>query len=383
MSKAVTFGSFLRPIVGLQCLYILLKINGLLSFNFYNYPPHTSPSFLWNLYSIVYTVFICIAFANSISEYVLVPLNEQLEAVTYTKASIYIVFTMIVVVSVEKSNFFYVYQYRNRKKLVKLINDGFELRQRICALCPDDTLLVNGSTKSIIMFKAKLFGGVIQLLICIFGNLAVKQQQYKLEWIYSHLVGTFISTSFFCSVFVLWQFYLILNRKLRRCMDDVKIEATSTLSSQMRMQRYCTLSDDIDRLANLYDRCLKFTAQVNGYFSAPLFLTISYAFAVILTQLFFIYGNLVQIVVNQPIDWCEIAKDFWFAVFYIMEVYFIIGVSNELINEGRLAGTMLYSSVRNIDDRLNRSVSKYSFTLYGLGHLWIILYDLLILFNIW
>lgn len=358
MSGATTFGTFFRPVVWLQCLHLMLKINGLLSFNFCNYPPHTTPSILWNLYSILYTVIICIAFVNSISEFVLVTMKEQLDAVVSTKASIYIVFVLIVVVSVEKSNFFYVYQIWNRKKLVKLINDGFELRQRICALCADDTLVVTGSTKSVIMFKAKLFGTVIQLLIIFLTNFIGKQNQYKLEWIYSHFVGMIISTSFFCSVFVVWQFYFILNRRLRRCMDDVKREATSKLSSQMRMQRYCVLSDDIDQLANLYDRCLFFTGQVNGYFSAPLFLTVAYAFAVILTQMFFIYGILAQIIVNQPAEWYWIAKYFWFAVFYIMEIYFIVGVSSELSNEGRLTGTMLYSSVLNIDDRLNRSVSK-------------------------
>lgn len=355
MSLTARFGSFFRPIVWLQCLYLLLKINGLLSFNFYIYPPHTSPSLLWNLYSIVYTLFICVAFVNSISEYILEPLNEQIEAAAFNKSTIYIVFIMIVVVSMEKSNFFFVYQYRNRKKLVKLINDGFELRQRICALCTDDSL-VTGSTKSKIMFKVKLFGTVFQLLIFFGCNLFVKQH-YKIEWMYSHLIGTIMSSSFFCSVFVIWQFYVILNRKLRLCMHNMKIEATSTLSSQMRMQRYCVLSDDIDRLANLYDRCLVFTGQVNGYFSAPLFLTVAYAFGVILSQLFFIYGNLAKMFVNQPVNWFEMAKDFWFAVYYIMEMYFIIGVSNELVNEGRVTGTMLHSSVRNIDDRLNRSVS--------------------------
>lgn len=355
MSEAVTFGSFCRPIVWLPCLCFLMKLNGLLPFNINIIPPHTTLSFLWNLYSIVYTVVICVAFVNSISEYVLVSLDEQLQTAD-TKASIYIVFTMIVVVSVEKSNFFYVYQYLNRKKLVKLIIEGFELRQHICSLCAVDTL-VAGSAKSLIMFKSKLFGTIVQLIICFLGNLVAKQEQYKLEWIYSHLVGTIISTSFFCSAFIVWQFYIILNRKLRLCMDDVRREASSSLSKKIRMQKFCELSDEIDRLAQLYDRCLVFNKQVNGYFSAPLFLTVSYAFAVILTQLFFMYGNLAQIMVNLPIDWIAMAKDFGFAVFYIMEMYFIVSVSNELIIEGRLTGTMLYSSVLNIDDRVNRSVS--------------------------
>lgn len=276
------------------------------------------------------------------------------ELVKIDKQTKYIVYVIILMLCAEKSNFIYILQYWNQNKLARLINEVFELHHHINIMCQDVEL----PDKCNIMHKAKIFSILLQVAILISVAFAFDTLNYNgLVLLYSHWTGALMSSTIFCGLFVVWQFYLTLNNKIGQCMAEVKAVTVSNQGQQMRMQRFCELSDEIDRLACLYARCSVFTEQMNKYFSVTLFVTIAYAFAIILAQLFFIYGTIVRLVTGIPSAMGEIYICGAVLLFYSIEIYFIVSVSSNVINNGRQPGMMLYSLGDDIDARLNRSVS--------------------------
>lgn len=351
-------GKIFNPIVLMQFLQYTLKWNGLLSFDISMRPPHATASRIWNIYSILFTLYISFELYNSISYYLkdnffvnIIPVDA--------KKTLHVVYAGLIVMSAEKSNFIYILQYWNRDKFARLINEGFELHRHICLTCKD--YAVGLSAKSRAMLKTKLIATFLQVVVIIIDPFTFDSINYNvLVLIYSHFTGIAMSSTIFCGLFAVWQFYVRLNNKLRQCIAEVKILTTSHKAQQMRMQRFCDLSDHIDRLACLYARCLVFTEQLNKFFSVPLFLTLSYAFAVILSELFFIYGIFSRKIMGVTSYTPDIFYTSVLPVFvYTWEIYFTVSISNELMTQARETGIMLYSSADDMDDRLKRSVSHY------------------------
>lgn len=273
-----------------------------------------------------------------------------------SKQTQYIVYASLIVISAEKSNFIYILQYWNRNQLSRLINEGFDLHRHLCTMCKGYEL----PAKYKMMLKTKLLAVCLQTAIIISVTFSFESITYNvLVLLYSNWTSLLMSSTIFCGLFVIWQFYLMLNHKLKQCMAEVKEVSTMGKAQQMRMQRFCDLSDDIDRLGCLHARCLTLTEQMNQFFSATLFVTLFYAFVVTLSQLFFIYGMIARKVMGLNVDTMnDMYSSCLRTLFYTLEIYFIVSVSNEVINEGRKPGLMLFFSAEDIDDRLSRSVSN-------------------------
>lgn len=354
MSLTDKFKKLTHPIFWLQCLYYTLKFNGIVNFNLSMRPPYATPSRLWNVYSFIFTVYMSLDFYIGIIFYLDIFIPKDIIPLD-SKQILFTISAILIVLSAESSIFLYFLQYWKRHKLLRLINDGFELHNHILYQCMDDAVRLSAKSKAILIWKLlATFSQFVFIEAIVFS---LKTFSYNL-WIiaYSYYVGLMMSSTFFCASFVVWQFFLMLNQKLKRCMAEVKI-VTSSKTCQMRMQRFCVLSDQIDRLACLYARCLEFTEQMNKYFSATLLVIIAYAFAVILSQLFFIYGMIARLVMGTSTDSSAIFTCGAVVLFYTVDIYFVVSISNEVINAGRQPGTMLYSLGNDIDDRLNRSVS--------------------------
>lgn len=349
----VTNGETFDPINWLQFLQYALKCNGLLSFNISKRPPHATASRLWNCYSFLFTLYISFQFCFSISCYLY---DYMLTAVDSTQTQ-FLVYVILLMLSAEKSNFIYILQYLNRNKLSTLVNEGYELHHHICIMCKDVGVPANYNT----MLKAKIFSIFLQVAILISASFAFDSFDYNaLVLLYSHWTVAMMSSTIFSGLFVVWQFYLALNNKLRQCMAKVKAVTASNKIQQMRMQRFCDLSDEIDRLACLYARCSVLTEQMNKYFSVTLFVTIAYTFGIILSQLFFIYSVIAKLVTGISSDTAEMYRCGVIILYYSMDIYFIVSVSGHVANAGRQPGMMLYSMEDDIDARLNRSVSHFN-----------------------
>lgn len=356
MSLSEKFKRLSQPICWLQSVYFFLKWNGMVCFNLSTRPPHATQSRLLTLYSLIMTVYVSLEFYIGILFFVDVFLLKDIIPID-SKPTLYTVSAILIVLSGEKSHFLFILQFWNRKKLMTLINEGFQLHNHILIMCKDVAIRLPATSKT--MLRAKVPATLFQIAFLDTYTLSFnKSSNYNiLLLVYSHWVSVMMSSTFFCGIFIVWQFYLILNQKLMRCMAEVKTLTSSSKTCQMRMQRFCDLSDEIDRLSCLYARCLVFTEQMNSYFSAALFMIIAYAFAAILSQLFFAYGMIARLVTDVSSDTSEIYACGAVFLFYSVDVYFIVSVSNEVLNAGREPGMMLYSFGDDIDERLNRSVS--------------------------
>lgn len=355
MGGSTIFGTIFNPFFWFNVLILLFDVNGLVPFKLSMQKPNISPSTPLQIYSFIFTVLICYNFGGMATS---VDMFISKEAIGQRRTHFHVTMGLIIV-SVEKSIFGYVFQQWSKHRLIGIIDEAFEISQHICATC-DDTLASGCiSIKSMKMFKAKVTATLLQtvILVCTGYQLQRKSFSFRLQVImFSHWVGTMMSSMFFCGMFVVWQFYLTLNRKLKICINGVELVGQSQ-AHQMRMQMFCDLSDVIDRLASLYDRCLVFTKRVNSYFTLSVFVALAHAFVMVLSQLYFIYQTMAKIAIGLPDQWSVLLMQLGFISFYIIEIYFMVCVSNAVIEEGRVTGAILCSMVKGIDQRLNRSVS--------------------------
>lgn len=269
----------------------------------------------------------------------------------------FMVYLAMTIMCVAKSIFGYLIQRWNQSQLMSLINEAQDLSHHIIDLC-GNTITACMSESSNALFKAKVIATITQFLTILSSLyvIYVNELSYKLVvLIYSHWVGTMLSCMYFCGVFLIWQFYLTLNEKLRSCMDEVRM--LDLRSQTLRMQKYCDLSDIVDRLANLYTRSMIFAEHVNDFFAVSIFVSLSYAFAVVLSQLFYIYGILARIIMNEPTNAIDALEDGSFALYYMLDIYFVVAVSHAVIQEAGQSGKLLFTFTVNMDDRLNQSVS--------------------------
>lgn len=362
MRLLAKFGKLSQPIFWLHCLHFTMKLNALLGFNLYMRKPYATASRLWNIYSFLFTIFISLEYYISITFH----LNKFFpKDVTIASPTIYIVLVILIVLSAEKANFIYMLQYWNNHKLMRLINEGFELYKHLIVICKDAAIGLPVNAKNILSVKVTvtlLQFAILQALI-----FSIQYVSFNILILFnSHWIGIMMSSTIFCGLFIVRHFYWMLNMNLRRCMSELKMVTTSK-ACHMRMQRFCDLSDDIDRLACLYARCLVFTEQMNKYFSVTIFMTIGYAFALILSQLFFIYSTISRIMTANIVDssdnYLYVGSCGSIILFYSVDIYFIVSVSNDISKAGRKPGLMLYSLGEDIDDRLHRSVSHDDITI--------------------
>lgn len=332
----------------------MLKINGLLAVNFSHRPPFTTTSLRWIGFSLIFTIFIIAAFIDSVLHFVFSSMSKFNKP---TKLIQFMVYLAMTILCVAKSIFGYLIQRWNHAKLLSLINEAHDLSHQITDLC-GCTITTSISSSSTALFKAKVISTILQLITILSALyvIYVNNLSYKLVvLIYSHWVGTMLSCMYFCGAFVIWQFYLTLNEKLRSCMDEAHLLVLQT--RHVPEQKLCDLSDIIDRLARLYTRSLMFTEHVNDFFAVSIFVSLSYAFAVVLSQLFYIYGMLAKIAMDQPTNAIDALKDGSFALYYILDIYFVVAVSHAVVQEAGKCGKLLYIWAVNIDKRLNQSVS--------------------------
>lgn len=61
---------------------------------------------------------------------------------------------------------------------------------------------------------------------------------------------------------------------------------------------------------------------------------------------------------DQPASAIDALKDGSFALYYMLDIYFVVAVSHAVMQEAGQSGRLLYTRAIKIDDRLNHSVSS-------------------------
>lgn len=283
--------------------YLFAKFIGLMPF-ILNYK-HKSISV--NIWSTVYPIIIgiFITFATPICFIVMITITS----VIFEKAIFSIVISLQQSAGCIITIIIYFLQIKNRKQLVKMINDGFLINESIIELYPNEKFL---NRKFLINYFLRLILFIIQtisnfdmifVLHKLVNDISFKHYISYIGVAYTSIIFTTISTFYYIGMLSSMNFYRILNKKLNTIMDRIQQLETDendndidddydenntiinkNLSKNSKMSIHCELSDSIDRIALLYDRICCFTNSINTLFSIQVLLMIANSFVVIVVQ---------------------------------------------------------------------------------------------------
>ena len=179
--------------------------------------------------------------------------------------------------------------------LTTFINEGIGIYYSF-AKC---LIYFRGSSKNTHVFdskfwlsiKIKIIAIAIQLLFIVgpfasfltFSNNLI-DQLVILCIFYSHILQILMSFVYYVSMSVCLQYL----RNIKICLQDemYQIDTVSKVNSKktMKIQRYCDLSDNIDRYTSLYNRTCTFAKHINDFFNNFLMVTFFYSFGFLICE---------------------------------------------------------------------------------------------------
>lgn len=175
-------------------------------------------------------------------------------------------------------------QFSNRKKLVKFINEGFDLASELKTLCPRKC----GSS---VKLRRHLICKCFQIILSIIALLSFLLHDCKKlsQWlcavtsIFVYLYPFIITSFYYCgSVMISARFYEILNSKILSLLKNADKKSISIQCS--REQVFCNISNDIDYVSVLYNRIANFVESINKYLSLQVVVTKLASFVMVLSN---------------------------------------------------------------------------------------------------
>lgn len=268
--------------VKIRILYIFTKYSGLLPLQLQSKQPYAIPSKSAASYCIICTIIAsCILFYSKLEDFHNLLIRDQ------DHQTIIIVNGIKILSSYLRTICLYVSQLIHRKQFINIINEGCRIRHHIDELCDkaENTQFLDKKCSYFVTIKAITL--ICQILIIMVATFL--QPLYTGHGIARTMIiyamGTYLSdglamivSSIFCfGMVVALQFYRHLNKRLSCLMSKIR-KASWDDKMKMKMQFYCDSSDQLDRIANVYDQISKYTCQMNGFMSMAMLLTILNAF---------------------------------------------------------------------------------------------------------
>lgn len=259
----------------LYFLYCVAFLNGMVTFHFSTIPPAAERNPLYRLYAFLFVSGLAVFTYTSSMELVSFSVTENS---TNEVRPIYFVYLMLTTLSWTKTIWLSIIDLWNESELIHAVNDAFDLQHCINLLAKSSeelhTLKIEILTRSVPVLRVRLITLLGQLLI-LFGAIPFipfwrqKSLTFKmLVRIYVTFLSVIRTTLQYAVFFVMWTFYFHLNRRLEMCMATLaKIDCAEEGKYRMRMQVFCDLSDEIDRLAVLYERCRLLTEKFSSLFA--------------------------------------------------------------------------------------------------------------------
>lgn len=181
-------------------------------------------------------------------------------------------------------------QIQQRNLAMFLINEGFWLYNHLAEdLYPDGLFL---DQKCSYIRSSKCVSIIVQTMVVLMGvtintpdriELGLWQVICLAIFSYVYMLAILDTTVFFAKMLVALQFYRHLNRRVRKIVHKVD-EMTQQDSRSMKMQMCCDLSDQIDRIAIMYELITKYVNNLNDWFTMQLVVCFVNAFLVILCE---------------------------------------------------------------------------------------------------
>lgn len=160
-------------------------------------------------------------------------------------------------------------QFRNRKMLVKFINEGFELTSQLTKICPQEAMFSMQFRKYL---RSKVVTKTLQFMLLIFSTFTFVVRENNVgEWVGGflgvivYMYPMMISSIYYCgSVLISARFYEILNFRIVSLISNINYESKQRLHN---MQLVSDICDEIDSTAVLYNRIVSFVELINKLFS--------------------------------------------------------------------------------------------------------------------
>lgn len=265
----------------IQCVYFGGIVFGYMPFNFTpTKSPRATKSPLAFAYSTAYSV--CLLILLTIMFYYeTIDVSEN----NRIKSTLKIVYFISVGIIVVRTALTAVQQLFNSKVIIQIINEGFHINELVHRLQldkplpPDSTEDMTGTD----LLLAKVVTVLLQLII-VAGTLLSKylwtaNNLNYLQWLLfnKHFINIVMGASYFIAMQLALWFYWQLNRYLNVSMMSIRTVMDQD-SIGVKMQQFCDISDEIDRIDRLYDRVTKFVGDVNRLFSLQLLMATITAF---------------------------------------------------------------------------------------------------------
>lgn len=176
--------------------------------------------------------------------------------------------------------------------------------------------------------------------------------------IYSHVVKVLFSCFFYGSMLAILQFFRHINGKAVVLMRQIAIQ--NTAMNQMRMQAFCNLSDEFDRMAGLYIKVSELMSQLIQMFSLSLAFGFMDAFLIILSEIYNMYSVAIkQFGTNSAEETAiQFLRVFSFNTLYCLELWSVVNISRQVMKEGKRTAEVMHGQLNyGVDVRLQQSVS--------------------------
>lgn len=279
-------------LINIDVIYLILKLNGLIPLNFTS-KRLTPTKAITSTSSLIYCTTFCVAI------FFLLPIAQifilcHINLMHHGKFINFLVFLFEIILRTFRCISLYIIQLINRMKFAHLINDGYRLYTAWTNLYPNDTFF---DQNYFLYLVVKFFANICQLfIVCcsFFGYFNAKHYPSMIVHIftffliqYSNYILTIITFMYFWHMLIVAQFYRNFNRKIELLLKQlngmVKLNNDAN-KYQMKMQIFCNMSDEIDRIIILYEWTTNYTKMIVNCYSIQLILLLLDSFVSVLSQ---------------------------------------------------------------------------------------------------
>lgn len=174
-------------------------------------------------------------------------------------------------------------QILNREMIIKLINEICDMKKSFNGLKFERFL----DKKQQHLLQLKLLSVLFQIIVIIGDCFSLTGTSLKLygnvmQYVNVYSLSILLNTNYFCVMIFILQFYIELNKKIRKAMDDIGQVACGT-KNKMKMQEFCEISDTVDQISIVYDRVTNVCNKVNRLFGPQLLFIITSSFVFLLS----------------------------------------------------------------------------------------------------
>lgn len=208
-----------------------------------------------------------------------------------------------IIVCVRNITIFFI-QFKNRKKLVQFINEGFELKLELRTLCPREYIFSLEFCKNLrVKIISKTFHMILSittvLLFCLHDKQDISHWLTAIASILVYVYPLIITSIYYCgSVMISTRFYEILNSKISSLLTYT--HKNTNLNQCSRKQVFCDISDNIDYVSVLYNRITYFVESINNYLSLQVVIAQFASFVLAISSVNFC--NLNSLVINLKLS---------------------------------------------------------------------------------